>query len=572
MKIRFISPGKKLILTFLITFLIQSIFAQTYPKEDYTLPIKGSFSLSGDFGEIRSDHFHMGADFRLKTGRRIYAVADGFISRIKTEAGGYGKALYIDHPNGFRSLYAHLERFTPELEAFIRKKQIQNKYFTTLVYPDTSKFPVKKGDLIAYGGNTGYSFGSHLHFEMRRSENDNAINPYHFFKLDYDNRSPQIYNMLLTPVDSSGSVSGIRQKVSFSLAGNNNQYYSTKKITTSGKIGIAIQAIDRKPGQRNRYSVYRAALYADGEKIFDFRKDEISYYETRYLNSFIDYELYANRKLRYTNLFKEKGNHLSIYETAANSGYLTIKAGEKKRIKIQVFDFSGNKSEINFTLHGETYHAKPNTACKNTFIAGEKNFFIRPDFRLLSEKHSFYKDFCFTYQKTPSYGKLLSDWHLIHQSDFPVHGDVYISIKAENRNPEIQDKLCIVRQDSRGNLKYSGGKYIKSFVSTEIKRFGLYGLTADTIPPLIYAHNFRPGNSIGSLTELQFKASDNLSGIHSYEAFVNGKKALLFYDLKDDIISFQIADSLPKGEQIHLKIVLFDKKANKTVYNTNFFK
>ena len=572
MKMPFIAVRKKIISTYLITFLVQSMFAQTYTKENFTLPMKGSFTLSGDFGEIRSNHFHMGADLRLRTGRPIYAVADGYISRIKTEPGGYGKALYVDHPNGFRSVYAHLDRFTPELEAFIRTKQMQSKDFTTLVYLDASKFPVKKGDLIAYGGNSGYSFGPHLHFEIRRSKNDNAINPYHFFKLDYDNRSPQIFNMLISPADSTGSIFGKNETAFFKLSGNNNRYYPTQKITASGKIGIAIQAIDRKPGQRNRYSVYRTAVYADDEKIFDFRKDEISYYETRYLNSFIDYELYANRKLRYTNLFKEKGNRLSIYNTSANTGYITIKAGEKKRVKIQVFDFSGNKSEINFTLHGEAYQAKPNTACKNKFIAGEKNFFIRPDFRFMSDKHSFYKDFCFTYQKKPAYGKLLSDWHLIHQSDFPVHEDVYISIKVENTNPEIQDKLCIVRQDSRGNLKYSGGKYIKGFVSTEIKRFGLYGLTADTIPPRIYAHNFRPGSSVKHLNELQFKATDNLSGIHSYETFVNGKKALLIYDLKDDIISCQIDDSLLTGEQIHLKIVLFDKKANKTVYNTNFFK
>jgi hypothetical protein len=572
MKILAIRITKKLILIYLITLLTQSLDAQTYPKEDFTLPIKGRFTLSGDFGEIRSNHFHMGADLRLRTGRKIYAVADGYISRIKTEAGGYGKALYIDHPNGFRSVYAHLDRFTPRVETFIASKQIKSKYFTTLVYLDSTKFPVKKGELIAYGGNSGYSFGPHLHFEIRRSKNDNALNPYHFLKLDYDNRSPQIFNMLIMPTDSTGSILGENETAFFSLAGNNNRYYPTQKITASGKVGIAIQTIDRKPGQRNRYSVYRAVVYSEGKKIFDFRKDEISYYQTRYLNSFIDYELYANRKLRYTNLFREKGNKLSIYQDLKDDGFISLKAGEKKRIKIQVFDFSGNLSEINFTLQGEDYQPKTKAACQNKFIAGEKNFFVRPDFRLISDKHSFYDDFCFSYQKKPSYGKLLSDWHLVHKSDFPVHDEVYISIKAEQTDPKIQDKLCIVRQDSRGNLKYTGGKYIKGFISSEIRRFGAYGLTADTLAPDIYAHNFRPGNSVNGRNELQFKAKDDLSGIHSYEAYVNGEKTLLFYDLKTDIITYRIEDYLPQDKNIHLKIILFDKKANKTVYNTNFFK
>lgn len=562
-----------IIFTFFIIIPITFLSAQKlYPVEDFSLPLKGNLSISGDFGEIRSNHFHMGIDLRLRTGRRIYAVGDGFISRCKIEAGGYGKAVYIDHPGGYRSVYAHLDRFTPELEQFMKEKQKENGLFTTLIYPDSSRFPVKKGQIIGYGGNTGYSFGSHLHFEMRHSKDDTAINPYHFFNFDKDNRPPQVYSLKLTPADEQSSTQGENKSTVFSLGPKSNYYQPAKSIKTSGKIGSAVRAVDRKPAQRNRYSIYRMELYADGKLLSSFRKNEISYSETRYINSFKDFALYTNRRHRYTKLYREKGNKLSIYDNLIDDGYIQMAAGEKKNITINIYDFAGNKSSVKFTLIGESYNALPSSDCTRQIKAEEKNYVIKENFRMISGKNSFYTDFCFTHQSESSYGRMLSEWHRVHRKDRPVHDNVYISIKAKPIGSEYQDKLCLIRRGKNGKPVYAGGQYIKGFVSGEIKRFGTYAVYPDTVPPEIKARNFSEGESIEHLSVLEFDAYDNLSGINEYRAFINGEKAILYYNLKNDRIFCEIPEKLPSGEKVSLIIQLFDKKGNKTVYNTNFFK
>lgn len=544
--------------------------APVCPQYDFTNPVQGYISLSSDFGEIRSNHFHMGADIRLKTGEPIYAVADGYISRFKTEPGGYGRALYIDHPEGLRSVYCHLHDFTPEIKAYIRQEQLAAGTFKVTGYLPPDRFPVKKGQLIAYGGNSGYSFGAHLHFEMRHSENDVTINPYHFFNFGKDNRALEIFGIQISPADGKSSAEGQNKALRYTLSSKGNTYYPRENITASGRIGISYRAVDRKPNQRSKFGIYKAELFADDSLIFAFQKDEISYYETRYLNSFSDYELYRRKRLKYTDLFREKGNHLSLYTHLKNDGYIDVKKSEKKHIKIKLYDFWGNRSIIKFTITGEAYQPEEAKKCEHYMTAGETNYFFRDDFRMMADEKAFYQDFCLHYGSYSSDGAMYSDWHSFYGYYTPIHAGVSISIRTDSLPPELIPKLCLVRKGSKGQLIDAGGSYLNGFMTGNIRYFGQYAVAADTIPPELTPLNFRAGTSIKDLKTIQFETTDNLSGLYRYQAVLNNIPTVAEYDLKNDLLEIYIPEEIYSHDQVYLTLKLYDRKDNETGFQFKF--
>jgi len=236
-------------------FLITSLFLFGIfndNSKDRTLfisPVKIPLALSGNFGELRSDHFHSGIDIKTQgvTGKEIVATSAGYVYRISISPGGFGRALYLRHPSGYSTVYAHLERFIPEIEEYITQQQYEKKSFTITVFPPQEKFVFQQGDLIAYSGNSGSSGGPHLHYEIRKSNSENPVNPLHFDFGVSDNIKPVIEKLAIYPVNRHTLINGQNKARKINVAGGNGNYHvpSGNEITISGLAGFGIKSFDR---------------------------------------------------------------------------------------------------------------------------------------------------------------------------------------------------------------------------------------------------------------------------------------------------------------------------------------
>ncbi len=565
---------KLIILFFFNMFLTLSVFAQNNSKK-YNLkcssPLKKTMSLSGDFGEIRSDHFHMGADIRLRTGQPVYAVADGYLYRYKTEPGGYGNVLYINHKDGFRSVYCHLNRFREDIHNYVRKEQLKSDKFKVEGYPAPEIFPVKKGDLIGFGGNTGYSFGPHLHFEMRYSKNDVAINPYHFLSFPQDYRKPEVRALLVKSADENSGVNGKEQATIYKLRASKNHLIPTGRIEAFGRVKLSVMTVDRRSNQHNSYALYGARLFVNNSLIFEFKKDEIPFEKTRCINSFIDYKEYKKARKKFTNLYREKNNNLAIYGDFGD-GYIDIKNNEKKKIRIELFDFNGNTTTVKFLISGKLSAKKKETveACKHKMYAGKNNYFIQDDFRLMTSENAFYDDFCLHYKKQIANDDFFSDWHNVWGDFTPIHEGVDIAIRTKNIDENLLPKTCIVRKKSDGELVNVGGKLLNGFMTAKVSSFGKYAVYLDTIPPHLTPKNFSAKTKSYNLKKyIKFKVEDNMSKVVAYKAMLNGEKTVAHYDLKNDLINIEVPAQI-KYKDVNLHLEVFDAKGNVAVYNHTF--
>jgi hypothetical protein len=287
-----------------ILFLLASqvIFAQ-YPKDYFRSPLDIPINLSGTFGELRPNHFHSGLDIRTNNveGLPVYAAADGIIIRIKVSTFGYGKALYIAHPNGYTTVYGHLQKFSDKIEAYVKEQQYRQKSYEVELYPSTLK--VTQSEIIALSGNSGGSGGPHLHFEFRDTATEKIINPMAFGmnKLIKDEMSPVISSLMVYPANDSISVNKSRNPVSLSLQKQVDGTFLASKVYASGKIGFALNSYDLSTNNYNKNGIYKVVSYVNGSQNFKYEFDTFAFDESKYINYFIDFNKYKIKKKHYQN-------------------------------------------------------------------------------------------------------------------------------------------------------------------------------------------------------------------------------------------------------------------------------
>ncbi|HEY0030307.1 MAG TPA: M23 family metallopeptidase, partial [Bacteroidia bacterium] len=317
-------------LLFLISLLFQSfypIFAQNaYPQNDFRSPVDSTLGLAGNFGEIRPNHFHAGFDIRTnnREGMPIYAVADGYVSRIKISAYGYGKALYIAHTNGYTTVYGHLKIFNAGIQNFTEKVQYSKESFEVDTALSSIQLPVKKGDFIGFSGNTGGSQGPHLHFEVRDTKTETPVNPYFFgFKVN-DTVKPRITQLAIYPMDEKASINGkhAAKKIAPVYSKGKYTYLKTDTISVNGAIGFGIECYDTETKSTNKNSVFSIELQSGGKRIFYYELEKFTFENARYVNAHVDY---ASKQLHNTKIqkcFLAKNNQLGIYKNVINNGVL----------------------------------------------------------------------------------------------------------------------------------------------------------------------------------------------------------------------------------------------------------
>lgn len=459
----------------------QTVAAQpSYPQQYFINPLKIPMLLAGNFGECRPGHFHSGLDIKTqgKENLPVYAAADGYVSRIKMEPGGFGHAIYISHPNGYTTLYAHLNDFYKELQDLVHREQYARKSWELDLNFPPEKFPLKQGQLIAYSGNTGGSTAPHLHFEIRDSKTEHPLNPQLFGFTIEDNKAPVPTELVLYDADKSI----YDQTPKRVLLRNTGKLFEPKTAILLSQNnclpGIAVN--DYMNGSDNTLSFYQISWYWNDSLAGSIRLDDIGYDETRYLNACADYTLHFETGIWFNSLFVLKGNGLSrLYQI--NMPQLQLRDSNQLRILIQ--DNSGNESAVRCTVL-KTGSDTTRQHCTQKWQSAEPKHFESPGITADFKSGSIYDDLCFEYERAYS-ANGISPIHTLHQPRVPLHSAFDLILQADRAVPfRLQKKVCLRYTDG----KDSAGKassFTEQRYQSSYRNFGRFWLEIDTTAPTI---------------------------------------------------------------------------------------
>jgi len=556
----------------ILFFLLLSspLFAQSQLPQDYFKnPLDVPLVLSGTFGELRSNHFHSGLDIKTqhRQGLNVLASANGYVSRINIQHYGYGKALYIQHPNGYTTVYGHLKEFSPEIEAYIKKRQYANETYEIELFPEADELPVKQGELVAFSGNTGGSGGPHLHFEIR----DGSQRPMNakLFGIEIkDSRPPIIDGLFVYPLDEEAHVNSSRERQKISLTPIADGSYVASEIDACGTIGFGVSTVDQQDGAPNRNGVYEIEAELNGDKVFDLPFERFSFSETRHLNQLIDYAYYKENKKRIQKLFIENGNPLSLYRDVINKGKLDIQDSLNYNYTITVKDFAGNQRVIRIPIQGvQQSNIPPKKIEKTDYFAQANQAFSAEanGMDIYIPKGSLYKD---TYLDIVFKEDLVK----VHNENTPLHKNMTIGFDVSDYSAEEKEKLFIARLGYNDRRFYSSTYKKKNRFTTGSRTFGEYTLASDVTPPKIWPVNFSDGQWISNNSSLKVKISDDLSGIKSYRATVNGKFILMEYEYKNNTLTHKFSDGIITETENHLKMIVTDNVGNSNNFEATFFR
>jgi len=612
------SKLNKLILIIFFVAPGVSMHAQSNDAK-YIFPVRpGEVNyLSGTMGEVRSSHFHAGIDVKTGgvEGLPIYAIADGYVSRIKVSTSGYGNALYVAHPNGATSVYAHLLKFLDPIASYVREAQYRNRSFAIELFPEVNELKVQRGKPIALSGNSGSSGGPHLHFEIRDA-NQWALNPlmYNFDEIR-DNIAPLVYKLSLVPLTKNARINDQFKRFDFDLYRKGNRYYLTEPVEVWGQIGVQVYTYDMLNGASNLNGVPYMDLEMDGQRWFTKFLDKFSFYETRDILIHYDYALSHNTGKRFEKLYIDDGNDLSIYEEIKNKGKLVVNQQKIYPVKITLKDAYQNTTEVTFDLRGkqpanivktsrdEFNGSGYEIADNNLMIYSPSNQEVlifanrqkyKPEVDYTHNQHAIYlwdlnkglpdsilvdgQAMDFNYQMAIPAGASFNYYHEImdiHMSKEALFDTLFLSLSYNDKGSgkefftindgsipvrkyfnltlkpkqSYQDKSkTAVYQVNGSRYSYKGGQWIGDKIRFRTRDLGTYTLLKDVTAPKISPRTV-------SSDALSFYISDNLSGIDSFEAKVNGEWVLMKYDYKRAYIwSEKLDNSKPFKGQVVLTV------------------
>ena len=551
----------KILIFFLL--LCSSLFSQTEFFPQYPNPVKIPVYLSATFAEIRTNAFHAGVDIRTQgvEGKEVFAVADGYVSRIGVSPFGYGKVLYITHDDGFTSVYAHLSKFNKKIADFVKMKQYENKSFSQNILLEEDVFPVKRGDFLGFTGNSGGSGGPHLHYEIRYTDTQEPVNPLFFGLKIKDNIKPCIKGLAIYPLENSivnGSTSP------FYIYSLDNPLFEV-----GGDIAFGINVFDQADGSNNKNGPYSIELFADDKLIFSITSYKYSYSETRYVNSLIDYSYFINNKERFIRTEIDEFNKLSVYDV--KDGIITVNQGDTLKMKYVVKDYNDNVSILPFTLIGvESPEIEQNNILSNSsynIFDGKSCDINLNGFEAHIPKNAFYRDVTLSVSKIDTIQNIFSDYaYRLGSDEIPLHKKIKIRMKTAEEF--VDDTLLYVASvDKDGKLSYLGNKYNDDFIEAQTNVLGTYLIAKDDIKPTIKPLNFKSGGTITENWSLRLEIEDKESGIDKYEMLVNDEWVLAEYDAKNNLLIYQIDNHIKKGHNT-LEVIVTDMLGNKRIYST----
>jgi len=559
--------NKSLITSICIILAISSSILGTSQTDSSIIsPIKFPIKLSGTFCELRSNHFHSGIDIKSQRGTwgdSIFAIDDGFISRINISPSGYGRAIYIEHPSGLTSVYAHLQSFTKEVDAHVYRKQLKAQSFGINIELAPNEFPVKRGQFIAKMGSTGYSFGPHLHFEIRNTKTGEYLNPLQYGMGFEDQVAPELKQVVIYHLD----------KELFSMS---NQIYDASNLNNdtieidAWRIGLGIRSFDPHNAS-NLNGIYAVQVSVDEKRIFRFKFDSIDDRVSQYYNAHIDYGLMKEQSLSVHRCYLAPTDLPKGYREAIDQGVIKLYRDKIQKILVESYDHDGNKNSLQFYVRRKeemndpiypTYHKHIHAGTPDTITATDLVVYW-------SENSLFSNLYCKFSHEDHSSTLAYAPFYQIHEDTEPLKGKIEIMIKPRPIPKKLRNKIQIVSLDEKeGEYSNHGGQWTGEWFATESGQLGTFTILADTAAPTISVVR-NTATNYGQIFE--FKIEDNLPrGALQYEATLDGKWILAEYDLKKDAVTCRInRRDWSKGPH-HFKLLVQDAVSNESAYENRF--
>lgn len=555
----------------LLLLLYAPLSAQNYPQDYFRSPLDIPLQLSGNFGEFRSNHFHAGYDFRTqqKEGFNVYASAEGYVSRIKISAYGYGKAVYITHPNGYTTLYGHLQALTGPVADYLKRKQYEKQQSEIELFPEPNEIPVKKGERIALSGNTGGSGGPHLHFEIRDAKTENIINPalFGFDKLISDSKRPTVTGVMVYPIDDESVANGSAKPTMVALSAQPDGTFLGQRVSANGRIGFGISAYDSESFSSNKNGVYSVTAYFNGTQIYQSKFVTFHFDETRYVNAMLDFGRFKQTGQRYQELFMRKKYDVPVITTDEALGILTIAPQMDGVYRIEVADVYGNKTVVSVPVG---YSSAPATTAS---VVQKTPFFLDS-----SKDHSYEKDNASVFFPA---GTFYDDFYLyfdvqdgelrLGNKDIPAHKSFTVSIKANPADDLEKRQTFIATIDGKGK-GFNFTSFRDGAFTAKVKNMANYALARDTTKPVIGIPKSIEGKWISNQRYLVLTIRDDLSGIKEYNGYLNGKWIMFEYDYRTRKIVHDFNDGIVQDGRNDLKVVVTDNVGNTAIFETHFFR
>ncbi|WP_342648123.1 M23 family metallopeptidase [Mucilaginibacter sp. CSA2-8R] len=545
------------------------IQSRTYPKGVFQYPLDLPPSTAGSFGELRANHFHSGLDFRTnrRIGYPVHAAMYGYVSRLRVQLGGFGNAVYLTHPNGYTTVYGHLDHLTPELAQAVRKYQYEHETFEADFKLQPFQFPVTKGQLIAISGNTGASGGPHLHFEIRDSLTEETINPQLLGLTIADQIPPAITGIGVYQLNGRPFSENTPRNF-FAVAGTGGSYHLTQPQTlnVSGEIGFGIMAYDQNSSSVNHNGIYSLQLKLDGRTVYTFAVERFAFDQTHAINGYIDYPEYLKSRRWIQKCFVPPGSHISLYPQSENRGVMTFNDSLQHDVEYVVKDIAGNMSTVKLKVQSSIPKDRPVATFAGTrFRYDQRNEYNNGPVKVVVTPGNLYDDVDFMYNLLPKKPGAYSATHRIHNKYTPIHANYDLWIKPDASIGSLANKAVIVNAAS-GSV---GGIYHDGYIKAKPAAFGDFYIRVDTVAPVITPVNIRNGSNLSAVRSIALRANDNLSGIKSYRAEIDGKWVLLEQDYKTRIFRYTFDDNIGSGEH-QFKFTVTDGKDNTAIYTASF--
>jgi murein DD-endopeptidase MepM/ murein hydrolase activator NlpD len=554
-----------IVLLFCLKLSAQEFTEPNYPKGYFRYPLDIPMSLVANFGELRPNHYHMGLDCRTqqKQNLPVHAAADGYIAKVKIEPGGFGRAIFINHPNGLTTLYGHLNDFSPELEKYVKQQQYKLESWKIYIDIPPSLFPVKQGQFIAYSGNTGASQGPHVHFEIRETKTDKNLNPLLFGFPISDNIPPSIsrlaiYNRRLSTYEQSPKTVAVRKAL--------GKYVTMPSVITlnTDMVSFGITANDKLSRYAHPNGIYETVLYDNDKPVVGFRLDNISYDETRYLNAHIDYKTKTAGGPWIEHLSRLPGYPVSVYKDFSGDGVISLTDENVHHIKVVVKDAYANTSVLEFDIKRGAIIQQPHST-ETIFRPNVVNIFEREDIQIVTSTKTIYDSYPLAYEKRgASSPHAVSALHVAGTGLVPLHDSITVRIKPSIDIPANLKDRVILHQSwkdksevVKAKLEGQGPATQNAWYTAKCKGLGSYQLLVDNQPPSIRT-------TIGR-RQILITPSDDHGVIKNFRAELDGKW-LRFTNNKGKVFIYLFDEICPRGSGSHeLKVSVEDEAGNRTV-------